>query len=190
MTGTTARSVLGDLIAVVGAAGDLIVGSTIRSLAYLVGRTEPSESIGNDAREAAAEPPRRTGARVLLVEDNRDAADSLTMLLDLYGHHVRTFYDGSAALDAARAEAPDVMLVDIGLPGMDGYEVARRVRGDLQLRDVALIALTGYGREEDRREAFAAGFDHHLVKPVNPDRLGALIMELVGRRPPGTLAAR
>ena len=88
------------------------------------------------------------------------------MLLDLYGHRVRTVYDGFAALDAARAEAPDVMLVDIGLPGMDGYEVARRIRGDAAFHTVRLIALTGYGRDEDRQAAIAAGFDHHLVKPA------------------------
>ena len=105
------------------------------------------------------------------------------MLLDLYGHRVRTVYDGVAALDAAGAEAPDVMLVDIGLPGMDGYEVARRIRRDAQLRDVTLIALTGYGRDEDRRQALAAGFDHHLVKPVNPETLNGLVMSVMAEAP-------
>ena len=130
---------------------------------------------------ARAEPTRRASARVLLVEDNRDTAESLTMLLHLHGHRVRTVYDGSSALDAVRAEAPDVMLVDIGLPGMDGYEVARRIRGDARLRDVLLIAVTGYGRDDDRHRALAAGFDHHLVKPVNPGTLDALLASL--RRP-------
>ena len=82
---------------------------------------------------------------------------------------------GASALEAARADPPDVMLVDIGLPGMDGYELARRVRQDAALRDVLLIALTGYGREEDRRRALAAGFHHHLVKPVDPDALQGLV---------------
>jgi len=131
------------------------------------------------AAAAADEPTRRGGAHVLLVEDNRDTAESLTMLLDLYGHRVRTVYDGVAALDAASAEAPDVMLVDIGLPGMDGYEVARRIRRETRLRDVTLIALTGYGRDEDRRQALAAGFDHHLVKPVNPDKLNELVTSVI-----------
>jgi CheY-like chemotaxis protein/two-component sensor histidine kinase len=138
--------------------------------------------VARDAAPAGAPAPaplRPCGAHVLLVEDNRDAAESLTMLLDLYGHRVRTVYDGFAALDAARAEAPDVMLVDIGLPGMDGYEVARRIRGDVALHAVRLIALTGYGRDEDRQAALAAGFDHHLVKPVNPDRLHGLVTEVV-----------
>ena len=133
--------------------------------------------------EPAPAPARPAGAHVLLVEDNRDAAESLTMLLDLYGHRVRTVYDGFAALDAARAEAPDVMLVDIGLPGMDGYEVARRIRGDAAFQAVRLIALTGYGRDEDRQAALAAGFDHHLVKPVNPDRLHGLVTAVVTESP-------
>jgi CheY-like chemotaxis protein len=94
--------------------------------------TAPAESI-----------PHRT-ARVLVVEDNADTAESLTMLFELLGHHVRAAHDGVAALDAARANVPDVMLVDIGLPGMDGYEVARRVRRDPQLKHIVLIALTGY----------------------------------------------
>jgi CheY-like chemotaxis protein len=142
--------------------------------------------MGEEAAPAAAdEPARRAGAHVLVVEDNRDTAESLTMLLDLYGHRVRTVYDGVAALDAAGAEAPDVMLVDIGLPGMDGYEVARRIRRDAHLRDVRLIALTGYGRDEDRRQALAAGFDHHLVKPVNPETLNGLVMSVVAEAPEG-----
>ena len=131
-----------------------------------------------ERRVGPAEPvPQRT-ARVLLVEDNPDAAESLTILLELLGHHVRAVYDGIAALDAARASTPDVMVVDIGLPGMDGYEVARRVRRDPALTQVVLVALTGYGREEDKREAMAAGFDHHLVKPVNPDTLHSLVARL------------
>jgi two-component system CheB/CheR fusion protein len=147
--------------------------------------------MGEEAASAPAdEPARRGGAHVLLVEDNRDTAESLTMLLDLYGHRVRTVYDGVAALDAANAEVPDVMLVDIGLPGMDGYEVARRIRRDMRLRDVTLIALTGYGREEDRRQALAAGFDHHLVKPVNPETLNGLVMSVVGVAPEKAAAAR
>ena len=142
--------------------------------------------MGEEAAPAAAdEPARRAGAHVLVVEDNRDTAESLTMLLDLYGHRVRTVYDGVAALDAAGAEAPDVMLVDIGLPGMDGYEVARRIRRDAHLSDVRLIALTGYGRDEDRRQALAAGFDHHLVKPVNPETLNGLVMSVVAEAPEG-----
>lgn len=120
-------------------------------------------------------------SRLLLVEDNADIAESMRLLLELLGHQVRVAQDGHAGLDAARAERPDVMLVDIGLPGIDGYEVARRVRQDPLLRDVTLVALTGYGREVDRSTAIGAGFDHHLVKPIDPDTLESLI---------GTLARR
>ncbi len=116
--------------------------------------------------------------RVLLVEDNVDAADSLAALLEVMGHRVRVAHDGPRALEIARTRLPDLMLVDIGLPGMDGYEVAREVRRDPQLRNVVLVALTGYGRDEDREHALAAGFDRHLVKPVEPDTLESLVANL------------
>jgi signal transduction histidine kinase/ActR/RegA family two-component response regulator len=116
-------------------------------------------------------------ARVLMVEDNPDAAESLVMILELLGHRVRVVHDGIAAIDAARANPPDLMLIDIGLPGLDGYEVARRIRRDPTLNRVVLVALTGYGRAEDKERSLAAGFDYHLVKPVDLDALS----ELVGR---------
>jgi PAS domain S-box-containing protein len=113
--------------------------------------------------------------RILVVEDNLDAAESLVMLLEVLGHQVRIAHDGVAALKAARTNRPDVMLVDISLPGIDGYEVARRMRADPELAGVMLIALTGYGRDEDRHRAIAAGFDHHLVKPIDPTTLHAVV---------------
>jgi len=116
-------------------------------------------------------------ARVLVVEDNPDAAESLVMILEMLGHHVRVAHDGQSAIAQAKANPPDVMLVDIGLPGMDGYEVARRIRHDASLRELILVALTGYGRPEDKARAMMAGFDYHLVKPVDLGALG----ELVGR---------
>lgn len=119
-------------------------------------------------------------ARVLMVEDNPDAAESLVMILELLGHRVRVVHDGIAALDAARAYVPDLMLIDIGLPGMDGYEVARRMRRDPALKDVVLVALTGYGRDEDKERAMSAGFDYHLAKPVDLDALGALVGQVRG----------
>jgi signal transduction histidine kinase/ActR/RegA family two-component response regulator len=135
-------------------------------------------AIGESLPGAASQPSPQRAARVLVVEDNPDTAESLTMVLELLGHRVRAVYDGVAALDAARASPPDVMVVDIGLPGMDGYEVARRVRRDPDLDRVILVALTGYGREEDKRQAMAAGFDYHLVKPVSPDALHGLVARL------------
>jgi PAS domain S-box-containing protein len=128
--------------------------------------------------QPAAENFAKRGVRVLLVEDNPDAAESLTMLLELLGHRVRSAPDGVAALDAARANPPDVMLVDIGLPGIDGYEVARRVRQEPSIKDTVLVALTGYGRDEDKQNAMAAGFDYHLVKPIHPDALNGLVSGL------------
>jgi CheY-like chemotaxis protein len=127
--------------------------------------------------------PRARGSRlgreapvaVLLVEDNRDAAESLAMLLELHGHRVRAVGDAWAALEAASAEPPDVALVDIGLPGMDGYELARRLRASGGPPVPLLVALTGYGLERDKERAAAAGFDAHLVKPVDLDELRRLL---------------
>jgi CheY-like chemotaxis protein len=140
--------------------------------------TLPVLPMTSEETRPAAEPTLQRCARVLVVEDNADIAESLTMLLELFGHRVRAVCDGVVALDAARANVPDVMLVDIGLPAIDGYEVARRVRRDPDLRQVVLVALTGYGREEDKQQAMAAGFDYHLVKPVNPDALHGLVARL------------
>jgi CheY-like chemotaxis protein len=123
-------------------------------------------------------------AHVLVVEDYRVAAESLEMLLSALGHRVVVCYDGVAALAAAAADAPDLMLVDIGMPGMDGYEVARRMRLDPRTGGIPLVALTGYGGEEDRRRALGAGFDHHLVKPVDPERLERLVAQIRVERSP------
>ena len=113
--------------------------------------------------------------RVLAVDDNRDSAESLCMLLELWGHDARCAFDGKEALDVAEIFEPDVVLLDIGLPGMSGYELAARLRASHALRQVTLIAVTGYGQEEDRRQVRAAGFDHHLVKPVDSDALERLL---------------
>jgi PAS domain S-box-containing protein len=104
--------------------------------------------------------------RLLVVDDNADVAEGLMMLLELLGHRVRVAHEGVAALEAARASVPDIMLIDIGLPGMNGYELAQNARQDPRLENVVLVALTGYGREEDKQRAMAAGFDDHLVKPL------------------------
>ena len=108
----------------------------------------------------------------------------LAALLAAFGHEARAFYDGTAALAAAADDPPDAMLLDIGLPGISGYDVAQRVRASAQLRDVTLIAFTGYGQDDDRRRARAAGFDHHLVKPVDPAELEKLIASIPARAIP------
>jgi two-component system CheB/CheR fusion protein len=105
--------------------------------------------------------------RILVVDDNVDAAQTLGMLLRLGGHEVRMAHDGSAALDVAPGFSPDVVLLDIGLPGLDGYEVARRLRRLPETEASLLVAVSGYGQDEDRRRAREAGFDHHLTKPVD-----------------------
>jgi signal transduction histidine kinase len=125
-------------------------------------------SVPGAAPAAVDEPPAGepgTAPRILVVDDNRDSAESLAMLLRLRGHEVLVAHDGPKALELAARERPRILLVDIGLPGMDGYEVCRRVR-EMGLTDARIIALTGYGQERDRRRAQAAGFDHHAVKPV------------------------
>lgn len=122
--------------------------------------------------------------RVLLVDDNRDAADSLAMLLEIGGHEVAASYSAGDALQRAAQFRPQVVLLDIGLPDLDGYEVARRMRGMPELGGARLIALTGYGDEADRRRASEAGFDQHLVKPVDLDDLEkALVSSGQGSRP-------
>ena len=125
-----------------------------------------------NGRHLAAGPARR---RVLIVDDNRDAADSLAALVGLAGHDVRVVHDGPAALTVAEAFRPEVVLLDIGLPGMSGYEVARRLRGLPPTAGAVLAALTGYGQDEDRRQSREAGIDHHLVKPPDPDALRRLL---------------
>lgn len=112
---------------------------------------------------------------MLVVDDNHDAADTLAMLLRLSGQDVRTAYSGAEALEKAQAQGPDMILLDIGMPGMDGYEVARRVRQQPGLESVTMVALTGWGQEDDRRRTKEAGFDHHLVKPVEPEALARLL---------------
>jgi CheY-like chemotaxis protein len=113
----------------------------------------------------------RTGLSVLVVEDDPDAGRSYAMLLELLGHRVRVANDGPTALRLAAESTPDVALIDIGLPHMDGCEVAKRLRGQSPDRRPLLVAITGYGQEEDRRRSDAAGIDLHLLKPVEPEKL-------------------
>jgi PAS domain S-box-containing protein len=115
-----------------------------------------------------------SGLHILVVDDNADAAESLAMLLRLWGHEVRTSHDGQSGLKAALSYRPEVVFLDIGLPGLDGYQVARRLRGEFG-QMMRLVAVTGYGQEEDRRRAEVAGFDAHLTKPAEPAALQRLL---------------
>jgi CheY-like chemotaxis protein len=113
---------------------------------------------------------------ILIVEDNADAADTLRRLLELAGHRVRVAQDGIAGLEALLADPPQIALVDVGLPRLDGYELARRVRASMQGRQPPLmVAVTGYGLAEDRNRALAAGFDEHLTKPLDAAALAGVL---------------
>ncbi len=116
------------------------------------------------------------GWRMLVVDDNVDSADSIAMLLQVSGHEVRVVYSGQDALETAAEYQPDIILLDIGMPGMDGYEVARRLRAHTQLEKVKVIALTGYGQDADRLQSQEAGFDYHLVKPVDAQKLEEVLV--------------
>lgn len=137
--------------------------------------------VGNvEQADSAPRPEKREShliisRRVLIADDNRDSADSLAMLLRLDGHQVVVGHDGETAVRLFEAHAPEIVLLDIGMPQLDGYEVARRIRASSTGRDVLLVALTGWGQEKDRIDSREAGFDHHLVKPVDP----ALVLRLI-----------
>jgi two-component system CheB/CheR fusion protein len=167
----------------------------VRSLTELHGGTATAASEGPGRgteftiRLPAAERPGSQGgaagpaglaggqARVLVVDDNVDLARGLARLLKLLGHEVQMVHDGPSALEAARAFRPVVVLLDIGLPGLDGYEVARRLRREDWGRDAQIIAITGYGQEDDRRRSTEAGCDHHLVKPIDFKALVSVLAE-------------
>ena len=178
--------------------GGLGIGLTlVKRLAELHGASVTGKSRGPDTGSEfavsfpaaeTAQPPRRKhrdivagtanhAAHILVVDDNRDTAWALSKLLEVLGHDVRTAHDGPSALALARRQRPDYVLLDIGLPGLDGYKVAAELRKDLDCRDTVIIAVSGYGQEEDRRRSQVAGFDHHLVKPINHDELILLLAE-------------
>ena len=113
--------------------------------------------------------------RILIVDDNIDSADSLAMLFEITGNKTYTAHDGVEAVEAIEKYRPEVVLLDIGLPRLDGHEVCRRVRAQTWGREIVMIALTGWGQEEDRRKSEEAGFNGHLVKPVDYDRLLELV---------------
>jgi PAS domain S-box-containing protein len=139
----------------------------------------PAGPAAPEARDRGAEPG-LSRRRILVVDDNVDGAVSLARLLELlHGHEVQVAHDGPSALEVADRFRPEVVLLDIGLPGMDGHEVARRLRARPEFGRTPLVALTGWGQESDRRRSREAGFDHHLVKPVDLDALSGLLAEVV-----------
>jgi CheY-like chemotaxis protein len=139
-------------------------------------KTTPAASSSDDASLHAH--------RILIVDDNRDAAVSLATLLQITGHETFMSHDGRAAIEAAQKHRPDLVLLDIGLPTFNGYEVCRQIRGQPWGKEMVLIALTGWGQSEDRRKSRDAGFDGHLVKPVNYGDLVKMLRTLVAARRP------
>lgn len=139
---------------------------------------ESRPSVSDDRVERAAIPGATRRLRLLVVDDNQDAADSLSLLLQASGHDVETAYDGASAVKAAKERRPDVVFCDIGMPGMGGHEVAAALRAGGALPGVVLVAVTGWGSEEDRRKAEDAGFDFHLVKPVDLAAISAVLERL------------
>jgi len=180
-------------------AGGLGIGLTlVRSLVEMHGGTVIARSAGlgqgsefevrlpigekEDAWTARGEDaaPNAAGARlrVLVVDDNREHADSLALFLRLQGHAVRTAYDAASALTWGGAFAPEAVLLDLGMPGVDGYEVCRRLRAGDHGEAMVIVAITGWGQVEDRKRSAEAGFDAHLVKPVDPVALVSLVDSL------------
>jgi CheY-like chemotaxis protein len=141
----------------------------------------PISTAAPAAREAGGRPAAApTGLRVLVVDDNRDAALLLAETLEAFGYVARAVHDGPTALDVAETFLPDVAVLDIGLPIMDGYELAHRFRSDMRLARTRLIAVTGYGQMQDRERCTEAGFAAHLVKPVDVDDLKAAMDAAIG----------
>ena len=118
------------------------------------------------------------GIKILVVDDNRDAATSLAMMLKLMGNDTRTAHDGLEALDIAAVYHPDLILLDIGMPRLNGYETAKRIREQAWGQSVRLVALTGWGQDNDRRKSEEVGFDSHMVKPIAPESLKQLLASL------------
>ena len=156
----------------------------VRSVTELAGvaSATPSASLGPSAPLAPPVPPAGSGCRVLLVDDNVDAAQTLGVLLEMSGHAVQLACDGLSAIEAAIQYRPEVMLLDIGLPGLDGYQVTQRIRQQAELDGVVLIALTGYGRDTDRERSKQAGFDHHLVKPASIEQIEEILRGVAAAR--------
>jgi CheY-like chemotaxis protein len=142
----------------------------------------PVAAAGKDAPaivQPAVQPSASPRRRVLVVDDNRDAANSLAMMLQIMGHDAQTAFDGLQALEIAAEHQPELVLLDIGMPGLNGYETALRIRQQPWGRQAVIAALTGWGQDTDRRKSQEAGFDHHMTKPLAPDALKQLLSGLV-----------
>lgn len=124
----------------------------------------------------------RPKLRVLVVDDNRDSADTLAMMLRILGHESHTGYDGQDAVEKAAALSPDAVLLDIGMPRLNGYEAAAQIRQQPGGEQMLLIAATGWGQDEDRERTSAAGFDAHLIKPINHEELNKLLQTYAAKR--------
>jgi CheY-like chemotaxis protein len=143
---------------------------------FIVRLPRDESKAGSDAARGAAAPPESARRlRILVADDNRDAAHTLAMLLSLEGHEVRAVHDGVEALATGDEFAPQLVLLDIGMPLLDGYETARQIQERPWGKHAHLVALTGWGQEADRRKAMQAGFQDHLVKPAEPEALKAVI---------------
>jgi CheY-like chemotaxis protein len=143
----------------------------------------PALELPAGRKPVLGEPPSRVArrrSRVLVVDDNVDNAKGLERFLKLLGDDVQVAFDGAAAIEIARAQRPEIVLLDIGLPGMDGYQVVKRLRTEEFGKDALIIAISGYGQPEDLRRSQEAGFDHHLVKPVDYDALMTLFTPQAG----------
>jgi two-component system, sensor histidine kinase len=156
-----------------------------RGSTFIVTLPARTSTTGSDAPHmAAAAPTRKERRRVLVVDDNRDFATSLAAVLELDGHTVRLAFDGQSAMTLAHEFRPDLAFLDLGLPGLNGFDLARRLRAEPATRDTHLIALTGWGQDKDRAQTREAGFDLHFVKPVDPSAIAEVIERFAPTAPP------
>ena len=133
--------------------------------------------ITTDSPASPVSVPRTTKQRILIVDDNRDAAKTMSMLLNLLGYETVTAFDGLIAIEAARDFRPEIILMDLGLPKLSGHDACRKIREELWGSEIVMIALTGLGQDQDRRASETAGFDRHLVKPVAIETLKSVFAE-------------
>jgi CheY-like chemotaxis protein len=150
----------------------------------------PAHRAASPERQESAPPPPGNHCRIMVVDDNQDSADSLAMLLRMLGHEVATAHDGERALAVAGEFRPDVAILDIGLPKLNGYELAQQIREQPWAKNVVLVALTGWGQEQHRRRSAESGFNHHLTKPVEFDHLQQILAAADSCLPERKAAAR